>query len=429
MLMSLMRRFSVRVRMVGAIVVVLALLGVLGGTGVWGMYRLYDASLGLLDQGLVQETQAGVMAARLAEVAQGSLLLFVVAGLVTVLVVAPLTWLNMRAICAPVREAKDYANAIAGGDLTQPIACQGRDEISELQEALGTMQTGLSGMVAQVRDASDSVAIASEEIALGNQDLATRTEQSVGNLQQSVASIAQLTESIQQTAQAAQRADELATHTAEAAVRGGEAVKDVVARMHAIAEAERRIGDIVGLIDDIAFQTNLLALNASVEAARAGGQGRGFAVVASEVRNLAGRSATAANEIKTLIRDSGETVAAGVSQAEATGTTIEEIVAGVQRVSGAISEISSAAGEQSSGIEQVNHAVERIDRMIQQNATLVEQSAAAAASLRDQSSRLASVVHRFRLMETLQETPASRDAAPRRALPAHLHAEAHAAWA
>ena len=423
MLMSLMRRFSVRVRMVGAIVVVLALLGVLGGTGVWGIYRLYDASLGLLDQGLVQETQAGVMAARLVEVAQGSLLLFVVAGLVTVLVVAPLTWLNMRAICAPVREAKDYATAIAGGDLTQPIACQGRDEISELQEALGTMQTGLGGMVAQVRDASDSVAIASEEIALGNQDLATRTEQSVGNLQQSVASIAQLTESIQQTAQAAQRADELATHTAEAAVRGGEAVK------HAIAEAERRIGDIVGLIDDIAFQTNLLALNASVEAARAGGQGRGFAVVASEVRNLAGRSATAANEIKTLIRDSGETVAAGVSQAEATRTTIEEIVAGVQRVSGAISEISSAAGEQSSGIEQVNHSVERIDRMIQQNAALVEQSAAAAASLRDQSSRLASVVHRFRLMEASQEVPASRDAAPRRALPAHHQVEAHAAWA
>ncbi|MCK0745875.1 methyl-accepting chemotaxis protein [Chromohalobacter nigrandesensis] len=431
MLMSIMRRFSVRVRMLGAIVVVLALLGVLGGTGMWGIFRLYDASLGLLDQGLVEEAQAGIMAARLSEVAQGSVLWFGVMGGLTVLIVAPLTWLNMRAICTPVREAKAYAEAIAEGDLTRPMAGVGQDELSELQTALGGMRDGLGGMVAQVRDASDSVAIASEEIALGNQDLASRTEHSLGHLQQSVTSITQLTSSVQQTAYAAQRSEELATHTAEAAVRGGDAVKDVVTRMRAIAEAEQRIGDIVGLIDDIAFQTNLLALNASVEAARAGGQGRGFAVVASEVRNLAGRSATAASEIKTLIHDSRETVESGVQQAEATGATIEEIVTGVQRVSEAISEISAATREQSQGIEQVSQSVERIDRMIQQNAALVEESAAAASSLHDQSTRLASVVHRFQLMEVRQDTstPTPDSDAVCQALPAPRETQAHAAWA
>lgn len=431
MLMSIMRRFSVRVRMLGAIIVVLALLGVLGSTGVWGIFRLYDASLGLLDQGLVEEAQAGIMAARLSEVAQGSLLWFGVMGGLTVLIVAPLTWLNMRAICTPVREAKAYAEAIAEGDLTRPMTGVGQDELSELQTALAGMRDGLGGMVAQVRDASDSVAIASEEIALGNQDLASRTEHSLGHLQQSVASITQLTSSVQQTAYAAQRSDELATNTAEAAVRGGDAVKDVVTRMRAIAKAEQRIGDIVGLIDDIAFQTNLLALNASVEAARAGGQGRGFAVVASEVRNLAGRSATAASEIKTLIHNSRETVESGVQEAEATGATIEEIVTGVHRVSEAISEISAATKEQSQGIEQVSQSVERIDRMIQQNAALVEESAAAASSLRDQSTRLASVVHRFRLMDVQHDTPvqAPDSDAVYQALPAPREPQAYPVWA
>ena len=334
------------------------------------------------------------------QVSNQTLWLFALAVLITVLVVVPTTLMNMLSICRPLADARRMALAIAGGDLSQRIAAEGKYEVADLQRALTDMQQGLGALVAQVRDASGSIATAS-------------------NAQEAVASLSQITSNVQQTASSSQMANQLASSASSTATRGGSVVAQAVASMHEISASSRKIGDIIGLIDSIAFQTNILALNAAVEAARAGEQGRGFAVVASEVRSLAQRSAAAASDIKGLIHNSVTAVDGGVRHVEDAGAAMKEIVASVQRVGDIIGEITAAASEQSAGIGQVNQSVGEIDRMTQQNAALVEESAAAAESLREQAARLSKVVQQFRLadegngMASLSRMPAS---APDRAL-------------
>ena len=352
-----------------------------------------------LDTHLRQEVQRTVQRQR--DTSNQTKWLFVLAVVITVLVVVPLTLLNMVSICRPLERARQMAQAIAGGDLSQRIEVVGHDEVADLQRALVHMEQSLGAIVAQVRDASSSIATASAEIATGNQDLSARTEQTASHAQEAVASLAQLTSTVQQTASSSQMANQLAASASGEATRGGAVVQQAVGSMHEISASSRKIGDIIGLIDSIAFQTNILALNAAVEAARAGEQGRGFAVVASEVRSLAQRSAAAASDIKVLIQSSVTAVDGGVRHVEDAGTAMKDIVSSVQRVGDIIGEITAAASEQSAGIGQVNQSVAEIDRMTQQNAALVEESAAAAESLREQAARLSQVVQQFRLADSM----------------------------
>jgi methyl-accepting chemotaxis protein len=301
-----------------------------------------------------------------------------------------------RAVTRPIGEAAEVARAIADGDLSQQLGVVGRDEIAELQQALVAMQGSLIAMVGQLRISAENIGRAGAEVASGNQDLAHRTELAASHLQQAASSMTQLTDAVNHTADSARNANGLAAAASEVAARGGSVVADVVATMEEINASSRKIADIVGTIDGIAFQTNILALNAAVEAARAGEQGRGFAVVASEVRSLAQRSAAAAREIKSLIGTSVEKVETGSRLVASAGSTMGEIVASVQRVSDIIGAISLAAGEQSGGIRQINTAVTQLEQMTQQNAALVEESAAAAESLKDQSQQLAQVVATYR---------------------------------
>jgi methyl-accepting chemotaxis protein len=323
--------------------------------------------------------------------------LFAVALGIAILVVVPATLINMQSICRPMTEAQALAASIARGDLTNQITLAGRDESTQLMQALSNMQDSLRTLVGQVRNSTDSISTASAEIATGNQDLSARTEQTASNLQQAASSMEQLTGTVKQSADSARQANQLASSAAEVAARGGSVVSQVVTTMDEINASSKKISDIIGVIDGIAFQTNILALNAAVEAARAGEQGRGFAVVAGEVRSLAQRSAQAAKEIKALIGASVEKVDSGSRLVADAGKTMSEIVGSVQRVSDIIGEITAASSEQSDGIGQVNTAVTQLDQMTQQNAALVEESAAAAESLRDQAQRLASVVATFRL--------------------------------
>ncbi len=305
-------------------------------------------------------------------------------------------WLA-NSITRPIRQAAQAADAIARFDLSSRVSGHDRDEAGRLLQSLARMQDALSQLVDQVRGATQNVTTASEEIATGNHDLSHRTEQTASSLQQTAASMTQLTGTVKQTADAARSANQLAVSASGAASKGGAVVSQVVATMGEINASSKRIADIIGVIDGIAFQTNILALNAAVEAARAGEQGRGFAVVASEVRSLAGRSAAAAKEIKQLIVDSVDRVEAGTRLVEDAGTSMGEIVDSVQRVTAIIGEISTAANEQSDGIGSVGQAVAHLDEMTQQNAALVEQSAAAAASLHEQAGRLAQAVGVFKL--------------------------------
>ena len=308
-----------------------------------------------------------------------------------------LSWLMQRRLMADLATAGRVADDVANGRLDVRADNRRGDEVGDLLRALDRMIGGLNQSLSTVRESSSSIHTASIEIASGNLDLSTRTEQTAGSLQQTASSLEQLTGTVRQSADAAVQANQLATTAAEVAQRGGAVVAQVVTTMDEIQSRSRKIADIIGTIDGIAFQTNILALNAAVEAARAGEQGRGFAVVASEVRSLAQRSAAAAREIKTLIGASVEKVESGSKLVRDAGSTMDEIVASVQRVSHMIGEISAAAAEQSQGIGQVNGAVTQLDQMTQQNAALVEQSAAAAESLKEQAGRLGEVVGRFEL--------------------------------
>ena len=319
------------------------------------------------------------------------------AGLLAVIGAIAFSWLTQRRIVGNIHRAADASALVAQGRLDVQPHSDDKDEVGDLIRALGSMVGQLRASMQTVRMATESIGTASAEIATGNQDLSQRTEQTASNLQQAASSMEQLTGTVRQSADSARQANQLANSAAEVAARGGVVVSQVVATMDEINASSKKISDIIGVIDGIAFQTNILALNAAVEAARAGEQGRGFAVVASEVRSLAGRSADAAKEIKGLIGASVGKVQDGSRLVADAGKTMTEIVSSVQRVSDIIGEITAASAEQSDGIGQINGSVTQLDQMTQQNAALVEQSAAAAESLKEQAVRLAGVVGTFRL--------------------------------
>jgi len=308
-----------------------------------------------------------------------------------------LFWMMRNWIATPLGSLTSAIGAIAQGDLSQAVHSTRNDEIGLLIQQTEAMRARLADTIGTVRNSVDSIGTASAEIATGNQDLSQRTEQTASNLQNAASSMTQLTGTVKQTADSARTANQLVSSASSAAAKGGEVVGQVVATMDEINTSSRKINDIIGVIDGIAFQTNILALNAAVEAARAGEQGRGFAVVASEVRSLAQRSAEAAKEIKTLIGASVERVEVGSRLVQEAGSSMTEIVSSVQRVQDIIGEITAAASEQSDGIGQVNQSVGQLDQMTQQNAALVEQSAAAAESLKEQAHRLVEAVAVFRI--------------------------------
>ncbi len=344
-------------------------------------------------------------------------------GVVLMLVASAVLWLMLRQlILQPLQRARSQAMALAQGDLTVELKVSSGDEIGQLMASMNQIGSGLSGVVHSVRLGSEAVAGASAEIASGNQDLSSRTESQASALEQTAASMEQLGVTVKQNADNARHANQLALDASRVAVEGGEVVSQVVETMRGINEASRRIADIIGVIDGIAFQTNILALNAAVEAARAGVQGRGFAVVAAEVRSLAGHSAQAAREIKALIATSVERADQGTALVDKAGATMQGVVGAIRRVTDIMGEISAATQEQSAGVAQVGEAVTSLDRTTQQNAALVEQMAAAAGSLKHQSDDLVQAVSAFTLagaaMAPLVARAAIRSTSPAATLPA-----------
>ena len=360
--------------------------------------------LGALDDlsAAAETGRAEVLAATQRSSGQTLVAMSVVGGLALVSSVL-LALMLARGITQRLRQAVALTRNIADGDLSQRLsqsrdgAKHGNDEVAQTLTALGEMQSRLHDTIGEVRASVLAIECASSEIASGTNDLSARTEQSASSLQETASSLEQLTSTVKSSADNAAIASKLAHSASADAQRGGAVVQQVVTTMQDINASSRKISEIIGTIDGIAFQTNILALNAAVEAARAGEQGRGFAVVASEVRSLAQRSAQAAREIKSLIGASVERVEAGTRLVNEAGTVMSDIVASVQRVNHVIGEISNAAGEQTQGIEQINSAVSQLDQMTQQNAALVEESAAAAMSMREQSTKLAEAVGAFRL--------------------------------
>jgi len=302
-----------------------------------------------------------------------------------------------QGITRPIADAVKLAETVASGDLTATVKASSKDEIGQLLQALGKMNDNLAKIVADVRHGTESIATSAGEIANGNLDLSSRTEEQASSLEETASAMEELTSTVKQNADNARQANQLAVSASSVAVQGGQVVDQVISTMGTITESSKRISDIIGVIDGIAFQTNILALNAAVEAARAGEQGRGFAVVASEVRNLAQRSANAAKEIKGLITDSVESVEAGSKLVTQAGATISEVVESVRRVTDIVSEISAASAEQSTGIEQINQAVVQMDEVTQQNAALVEEAAAASQAMQDQSNKLEQLVSVFKV--------------------------------
>jgi methyl-accepting chemotaxis protein len=326
----------------------------------------------------------------------------IITALVAVLVAIGAAWMNIRVLMRELGGEPNYAaevaNRIAAGDLNAEVKVADGDRSSMLY-AMRRMRNELARIVTEVRQGSDAIATGSSQIASGNMDLSARTEQQASSLEETASSMEELTSTVKQNADNARQANQLAVAASEVAQRGGAVVSQVVTTMGDIDAASRKIADIIGTIDGIAFQTNILALNAAVEAARAGEQGRGFAVVATEVRSLAQRSAAAAREIKTLIGDSVDRVDAGSKLVQQAGATIEEVVQSVARVTDIMAEITAASNEQSAGIEQVNGAVAQMDQVTQQNAALVEEAAAAAGSLQEQAAQLSQLVSFFQLSQ------------------------------
>ncbi|OYU44819.1 MAG: methyl-accepting chemotaxis protein [Burkholderiales bacterium PBB4] len=322
-----------------------------------------------------------------------------VAGLLVLVVAALTAWRLTLSITEPLRTALEATARVADGDLVSRIEVTGKDEAGQLLTGLMHMRDKLSELVSQVRVGAENISTGANEIAAGNTDLSQRTETQASNLQQTAASMEQLSSTVKTNAETARQANQMAGSASTAASQGGVVVGEVVSTMEGITVASRKIADIIGVIDGIAFQTNILALNAAVEAARAGEQGRGFAVVASEVRSLAGRSAEAAKEIKSLIGASVEKIETGSRLVGAAGESMNDIVAQVKRVADLIGEISASATEQTSGIEQINQAIVQLDNVTQQNAALVEEAAAAADSLNQQAGKMVEVVSSFKLAD------------------------------
>ncbi|WP_324780773.1 methyl-accepting chemotaxis protein [Thiobacillus sedimenti] len=323
----------------------------------------------------------------------------VLVGLAVVVAGGIVFWLVrhiMKQLGGEPAYAVEVARAISAGDFSRAVVLE-KGDTSSLLHAINAMRQNLTGTVGEIRHSAETIAVASREIASGNADLSSRTESQASSLEETASSMEELTSTVKQNAENARQANQLVVSTADVAAKGGAVVGQVVDTMASIKDSSRKIADIIGVIDGIAFQTNILALNAAVEAARAGEQGRGFAVVASEVRSLAQRSASAAKEIKTLIEDSVGKVDAGSELVDEAGKTMDEIVTSVKRVTDIMSEIAAASQEQSAGIEQVNQAVGQMDEMTQQNAALVEEAAAAAESLQDQAAKLAEAVAAFKL--------------------------------
>src|SRR5450830_141989 len=345
---------------------------------------------------LQQKAQQSFMDDSLSADKRLMLMLFALGGVAVALGVCCAVFIT-RSITVPLSGALAVAQKVAAGELTSQVVVEGKDETSALQQALKEMNASLVKTVSDVRQGTQTIAVASNEIASGNADLSARTETQASSLEETASSMEELTSTVKQNADNARQANQLAVSASSVAEKGGNVVAQVVDTMGSIKDSSRKIVDIIGVIDGIAFQTNILALNAAVEAARAGEQGRGFAVVASEVRNLAQRSAGAAKEIKELIGDSVAKVDVGSALVDLAGTTMTEVVDSVRRVTDVISEISAAGQEQSTGIEQINIAITEMDNLTQQNAALVEEAAAAAGSLQDQAKNLAQLVSVFKI--------------------------------
>ena len=391
--------------------------------------------LGALDSLVAYEAQQAAQAATDAETLSASARASMIAlGSVAVLLGAFVAWIITRSITQPINAAVSVAETVASGDLSSHIVVNSSDETGRLLGALQAMNTSLLGVVAQVRHGTEAISTASSEIAAGNLDLSSRTEEQASSLEETASAMEELTSTVKQNADNARQANQLAKSASEVAVRGGSIVSQVVDTMGTINESSKKIVDIIGVIDGIAFQTNILALNAAVEAARAGEQGRGFAVVATEVRNLAHRSASAAKEIKELIAASVANVDTGSRLVNEAGQTMGDIVDSIVRVTDIMGEITSATHEQTIGIEQINMAIAQMDEVTQQNAALVEEAAAASQSMQEQAGELAHVVGFFKtgnhVASAARPTPVrATPAAPAIARPAAKPAPARKAVA